>query len=96
MENKTDIQSVIFLDEYPKVERYAFLKRHKLSPIKKCITELIPELFLQNQSSNSFNSIAKSYCIIEPDEFKKLRTHRIKAYSNDGHIRWVDMIIGEY
>ena len=81
MENyKTDIQSVVFLDNYPKSERYAFLKRHKLTPIKKCITD----------------STTKTYCIIEPDKFKKLRTCKIKAFCNDGHTRYVEMVIGDY
>ena len=81
MENyKTAIQSIVFLGDYPKSERYSFLKRHKLSPIKKCIT----------QENN------KSYCIIEPDIFTKLRTCKIKTFSNDGHTRYVEMVIGEY
>ena len=77
---KSDIQSVIFLDEYPKAERYAFLKRHKIVSISKCITH-------QNQHI---------YCIINPDEFTKLRTHKIKTFSNDGHTRYVELIIGYY
>jgi hypothetical protein len=81
MENyKTAIQSIVFLDNYPKSERYSFLKRHKIVPISKCITH-------QNE---------KKYCIIEPDKFKKLRTHRIKAFCNDSHVRYIEMIIGEY
>jgi hypothetical protein len=81
MENhKTDIQNVIFLGDYPKDERYAFLKRHKIVPISKCITD----------------SNTKSYCIIEPDKFKKLRIHKIKAFCNDSHTRYVEMIIGYY
>jgi hypothetical protein len=80
MEKKTDIQSVIFLGDYPKSERYAFIKRHKIVPISKCITD----------------SITKTYCIIEPDKFKKLRIHKIKAFCNDGHTRYVEMVIGEY
>jgi hypothetical protein len=80
MKYKTDIQSVIFLDEYPKVERYSFLKRHKIVPISKCITH-------QNN---------KTYCIVEPDKFTKLRTYKIKAFCNDGHTRYVEMVIGSY
>ena len=78
--NKSAIQSVIFLDEYPKAERYAFLKRHKIVSISKCITH-------QNQHI---------YCIINPDEFTKLRTQKIKAFCNDSHIRYVEMVIGDY
>ena len=86
MENyKSDIQSVVFLDEYPKAERYAFLKRHKLVPISKGVSFGMP-----NCENN------KSYCIINPDEFTKLRTHKIKAFCNDSHIRYVEMVIGSY
>ena len=89
MENyKTDIQSVIFLGDYPKDERYAFLKRHKIVPISKCITDSI--------INNLIKETNKSYCIIEPDKFKKLSIHKIKAFCNDGHTRYVEMIIGYY
>ena len=81
MENyKSDIQSVVFLDDYPLNERYSFLKRHKIVPISKCIT----------------HETNKTYCIINPDEFTKLRTHKIKTFSNDGHTRYTQLIIGYY
>ena len=81
MENyKSDIQSIVFLGEYPKAERYSFLKRNKLVPISKCIT----------------HETNKTYCIINPDKFTKLRTHKIKAFCNDSHIRYVEMVIGYY
>ena len=77
---KSDIQSIVFLGEYPKAERYSFLKRHGLVPISKCITH-------ENN---------KTYCIINPYEFTKLRTHKIMAFCNDSHTRYVEMVIGYY
>ena len=78
--NRTAIQSVIFLDEYPLCERYSFLKRYKLSPISKCNTQ-------GNQHI---------YCIIDTNEFRKLTTHKIKSFSNDGHTRYIELIVGWY
>lgn len=80
MKYKSDIQSVIFLGEYPSAERYSLLKRHKIVPISKCTTE----------------GTNKSYCIIESNKFTSLRTYKIKSYCNDNHVRYVNLIIGEY
>ena len=97
MENyKSDIQSIVFLGEYPKAERYSFLKRNKLVPISKCITKLITDSNTSNLINNSFKETNKTYCIINPDKFTKLRTHKIKAFCNDSHIRYVEMVIGYY
>ena len=80
MKNKTDIHSVVFLNAYPLNERYSFLKRHKIVPISKCIT----------QGNN------KSYCIIESNKYTSFTTKKIKSFSNDGHTRYINLVIGYY
>tara|TARA_R110002126_G_scaffold157692_4_gene305182 strand:- start:504 stop:746 length:243 start_codon:yes stop_codon:yes gene_type:complete len=80
MKNKSDIHSVVFLGDYPLNERYAFLKRHKLKAIKRVDT-----------TKNTYR-----YRIIDPSKFKSFSTKKIKTYSNDGHTRYVNLILGYY
>ena len=82
--NKSAIHSVVFLDEYPLNERYAFLKRHKLKPIKRVHTQ------------KTENMIQHRYRIIDPSEFRKFSIKKIKSFSNDGHTRFINLVIGWY
>ena len=74
----------MFLNDYPLNERYAFLKRHQLSPIKKCHTQ------------KTENMVQHRYRIIDPSKFKSFSTKKIKSFSNDGHTRYIILIIGYY
>ena len=82
--NKSSIHSVVFLDDYLLSERYAFLKRHKLKPIKRVHTIKTDKL------------IQHRYRIIDPSKFKSFTTKKIKSFSNDGHTRYINLVIGYY
>jgi hypothetical protein len=84
MKNKSDIHSVVFLDNYPLSERYGFLKRHGLLPIKRVNTIKTDKL------------VQHRYRIIEPSKFKSFTTKKIKSYSNDGHTRYINLVICYY
>lgn len=84
MKNTSDIHSVVFLDDYPLNERYAFLKRHELTPIKRVHTIKTDKL------------VQHRYRIINPSKFKSFTTKKIKSYSNDGHTRYINLVIGYY
>ena len=84
MNKISDIHSVVFLDDFPRSERYSFLKRHGLVPIKKCHTQ------------KTENMIQHRYRIHPKEEFKSFLTKKIKAFSNDLHTRYINLIIGYY